>query len=71
MIATTPNTNATAEFVSVGQLASDLQRSVKQIYAACDVLAIAPALRLNRVAYYGSTQVDILTDHFRNQGESR
>ena len=68
MSTATEPTTGIAEFLSVGQLAADIQQPVKRIFAAADSLGIAPALKLNRVAYFSASQADVLTAYFRNQG---
>ncbi len=55
------------DYVSIGVLAADLQRTPRAIEKASEVLAIQPALRLNRVLHFDGEQVEKLTAHFRGQ----
>lgn len=56
---------ATRDFISIGQLAAHLQRSVRQIERAAADLDILPALRLNMVPHFDGEQVKRLTDELR------
>jgi hypothetical protein len=53
------------DFVSIGQLASRVQRPVRAIEAAADKLQIQPAMRLNGVSYFDGRQVDRITEQLR------
>ena len=49
------------DFVSIGQLAAHLQRSVRKIEAAAESLAISPAMRLNGIVHFDGEQVERIT----------
>jgi hypothetical protein len=59
---------ATKDFVSIGNLASHLQRSVRDIEQTAAALKIAPALRLNGIAHFDGLQVEqIFQASFRRE----
>lgn len=60
-------TTATAEFLSIGDVCQLVQRVPKQVNAACAALGISPALKLSHVPYFGSTQVESIVAHFREE----
>lgn len=49
------------DYISIGQLAAHLQRSVRNIEAAADSLGISPAMRLNGVVHFDGEQVERIT----------
>lgn len=58
---------ATRDFVSIGQLACRIQRSVRAIEQAAERLNIVPSLRLNNVPHFDGQQVEQLTAHFAKE----
>lgn len=58
-------TATTPELLSIGKLAYSLQRSTSDIKAAADKLKVAPAMRINHVAYYDHAGTEKLVRHFR------
>lgn len=49
------------DYVSIGQLAAHLQRTVRSIEAAAESLGISPAMRLNGVIHFDGEQVEQIT----------
>jgi hypothetical protein len=63
-----PTVKATHDFVSIGQLAAHLQKTVRVIERAAIDLEIAPAMRLNLVPYFSAEQIERLTAHLSTKG---
>ncbi len=49
---------AEKDFVSIGQLAANLQRSVRRIELAATALELEPAMRINGVVHFDAEQVE-------------
>jgi predicted XRE-type DNA-binding protein len=62
-------TSAERDFVSVGRLAADVQKPVRDIERAAETLKIRAALRLNKISYYNAAQVSRLTKHLNRNGQ--
>lgn len=50
------------DLVAIGVLASQLQKPVRTIEAACIELNIAPAMRINFVPHFDADQIERLTE---------
>jgi hypothetical protein len=64
-------TTAERDFLSIGQLAAQLQRPVRKIELAATELQIQPSLRLNHVPYFDAAAVERLTEAISTQGSKR
>ena len=59
------------DYVSLGQLAADLQQTPGRIERVCARLGVKPAMRLNRVCHYDAAQAETITALFRTGKESK
>jgi hypothetical protein len=55
------------ELLAIGIIAKELETSAGQVRAAATLLGFAPAVVINRVAYFDAGQADQLRAHFANQ----
>jgi hypothetical protein len=62
-----PTTNATHDYVSIGQLAAHTQRSVRSIEQAASELDITPAMRLNFVPHFDGEQIERISSHLATE----
>ncbi len=60
-------TAANRDFVSIGALAAQLQRSVRVIEQAATAVALQPAMRINGIPHFDGEQCEMLTAYFRSQ----
>ena len=61
--------SADRDLLSIGMLASHVQRSVKAIEQAATAANIAPAMRVNGVPYFNADQVERLTEAVSKGGK--
>lgn len=61
---------ANRDYISIGQLAAQLQRSVRSIEQAAEKLNITPAMRLNLVPHFDADQVEAIRAEL-NKGAAR
>jgi hypothetical protein len=59
-------TTAERDYLSIGQLAAHVQRSVRKIEQAATALHIEPAMKLNGVPYFDGRQVEQLTEQLNS-----
>lgn len=60
--------SADRDLLSIGMLASHVQRSVKAIEQAAAAIQIEPAMKLNGIAYWDANQVEQITEAISTQG---
>jgi hypothetical protein len=63
--------SAERDLLSIGMLASHVQRSVRAIEQAATALNLEPAMKINGTTYWDATQVEKLTDAIRNRKGNR
>lgn len=63
--------SADRDLLSIGMLASHVQRSVHTIEQTANRLHIKPAMKINGVPYFDGRQVEQLTEAINNQTATR
>lgn len=59
--------NATSSVLTVGRIASDLQRPVSEILRVAEQLGIYPSLVINGVKHFSDNDVDRISGHLRTE----